>query len=73
MNNTIIQSVGLNSTLNITYNINFDKFINFDNESGKSFAITFWNLTFINPASCGNATSFYQIFNITAKNNSAGA
>jgi hypothetical protein len=62
-NQMYIHSLGLNSTLNSTFPVNYDKLKVFPN------AITFWNITFINPASCGNASSYYAIFNKTTPNN----
>ena len=59
LDDTLVTSNGLNSTINITFPIIFDKLEVFNN------AITFTNLAYTNPSSCDLKESSYSIYNYT--------
>lgn len=62
LSNTLINSIGLNSTINVSnFSINFDKLV------VSNISIIFYNLTYTNPLSCYGLSN-YSIFNYTTKN-----
>lgn len=63
LDDTLITSIGLNSTINVSnFSITFDKLEVSNN------AITFTNLYYLNPLSCNLATSTSAIYNYTEVN-----
>ena len=63
LTNANITATGINATINISnYIITFDRLDVFDN------AITFYNLSYTNPASCNSTSSFYDVYNYTTPN-----
>jgi PGF-pre-PGF domain-containing protein len=59
---TNLTSVGLNSTIQISFTLTFDRLDVLTN------AITFYNLTYIHPSSCNGETSSYSTYNFTTIN-----
>lgn len=64
ISDTVITSIGLNTTINVTgFSITFDQLEVFNN------AITIHNLTYIHPNNCNGLTSSQALFNYTTPNN----
>jgi len=64
LNNSILESVGLNTTINLTFQITFDELII------TNYSIEIYNLSYIHPSSCNAQISSSSLFNYTTANQS---
>lgn len=64
LNNYVLESVGLNTTINLTFQITFDELIITDH------SIEIYNLSYTHPSSCNSQSSSQSLFNYTTANQS---